>query len=84
MMGHLLAWIPFVEPMPSLGAWWPILLIPISIGISMIYKAIRLPTLKTYVAGVAIMTTQIVLAMIVLAIILYIVVQFMIPALPVN
>ena len=81
-MSHLLAWIPFVEPMPSIGAWWPALLIPLTIGISMIYKALKLPTLEKYVQNVLVMTAQIVGSMILLAVGLYVVVQIMIPMIP--
>ena len=84
MMVHTLAWIPFLEPMPSIGAWWPIFLIPLSIGISMIYKALRLPTLRNYAMGVAVMSFQIILAMAVLAVALFLVVQFLIPTIPAD
>lgn len=83
-MVHIPAWIPFIEPMPTLGSWWPILLIPLAIGISMIYKAIRLPTLRNYAISVGIMTTQIVIAMVLLAIALYLLVQVIIPNIPAD
>jgi putative Mn2+ efflux pump MntP len=81
-MPHLLAWIPFIEPMPSIDSWWPALLIPLTIGISMIYKALKLPTLEKYVQNVLVMTAQIVGSMILLAVGLYVVVQIMIPMIP--
>ncbi len=79
-MSSLLAWIPFVTPIPSIGSWWPLLLLPLALGISMVYKALRLPDLDRYVIGVGVMTVQIILAMVMLGIGLYIVVQFLIPA----
>jgi len=79
-----LAWIPFVTPMPSIDSWWPLFLIPLAIGISMIYKAIRLSTLDRYVVGGGVMTVPIVLAMVLLALGLYLVVQFLIPAIPAS
>ena len=79
-MISMLAWIPFVTPMPSIDSWWLVLLLPLALGISMIYKALRVPDLDRYVLGVGIMTAQIVLAMALLAIGLYLVVQFLIPA----
>lgn len=84
MMTHILAWIPFIEPMPAIGSWWPILLVPLSIGISMIYKALRLPTLKNYAMGVGIMSLQIIAAMVALAIGLYLLIQFIIPNIPAD
>ena len=79
-----LAWIPFIEPMQSLGNWWILLLVPLSVGISMIYKAMRMERLEGYLAGVATMTAQLVLSMALLAIGLYAVVQVLIPLLPVE
>ena len=81
MMMGLLAWIPFVEPMPSPGSWWPLFLIPLSVGISAVYKAVRLQRLDHYAREVAIMTGQIIGAMLVLAIVLGVVVQILIPIL---
>ncbi len=81
-MIHILAWTPFLEPMPSIGGWWPIFLIPLSIGISMIYKALRLPTLRNYTMSVGLMSIQIIVAMVALAIALFILVQFIIPVIP--
>ena len=81
MMSALVAWIPFVEPMPSPGSWWPLSLIPLSIGISMVYKAVRLQRLDRYPREVAIMTGQIIGAMVVLAVVLGLVVQVLIPIL---
>ena len=79
---NLCAWIPFVEPLPSVGSWWPVLLLPLSVGISMIYKALRIPTLRHFVREVVIMTTQIIVAMIVLSVALILLVQVVIPAIP--
>ena len=81
-MTSILAWIPFIEPMQSLGGWWIALLIPLSLGISMIYKAMRMEQLKGYGAAVATMTAQLVLSMLLLAFALFIVVQVLIPSLP--
>lgn len=83
-MTNLSAWIPFVEPFPAMGAWWPFLLIPLAIGISMIYKALRVSNLNIYPREVAIMTTQIIVAMIALSLALILLVQIIIPALPVD
>ena len=81
---NLFAWIPFVEPMPSIGSWWPLLLIPLSVGISMIYKALRVSTLNHYVREVGIMTAQIVVAMLALSVVLILLVQVVIPIIPAD
>lgn len=79
-MNGLLAWVPFLKPIPSIDAWWPLLLVPLALGISMIYKALRLPTLDRWMISVGIMTVQIILAMALLAVGLVLVVQILIPA----
>lgn len=81
-MIHLWAYIPFVHPLNCFHEWWYVLLIPLAFGISVIYKAVRLPTLEGFWRHVAIMTAQIVLAMIGLAIALIILVNVLIPLVP--
>ena len=83
-MSTLLAWIPFLEPMNVFHDWWPVLIVPLAFGISMIYKGMRVHRLNRYWREVTIMTTQIVLAMIVLSVLLGLFVQFVIPLLPVH
>ena len=77
----LLAWIPFLEPIPSPGPWWPLFLLPLSVGISIVYKAVRTPDLRKYPREVIVMTGQIVGAMIALAVVLGLMVQVLIPML---
>ena len=83
MIAAALAYIPVLTPIQAFHTWWYLMLVPLSFGIAMIYKAIRIENLRDYWKEVGIMTVQIVLAMIGLAIVLTIVVQWMIPALPV-
>ena len=78
----MLAYIPFIQPINGLQEWWYLLLIPLSFGISVIYKSLRMPRLDRFWRQVAIMTTQIVLAMIALAIALAVFIQIVIPMLP--
>ncbi len=80
----LLSYIPFLHPMSIFHQWSYLLLIPLSFGISVIYKALRLPVLDSFWREVAIMTTQIVLAMIALAIGLAVLVQVIVPLIPVE
>ncbi|MBB47863.1 MAG: hypothetical protein CMJ33_04855 [Phycisphaerae bacterium] len=80
----MIAWIPFIEPVPNIGSWWPLLLLPLSIGLSMVYRAIRTRDLSNYVRDVMIMTFQIILAMAALGVIFAVIVQWLVPLLPVT
>jgi hypothetical protein len=57
---------PFIDPIHIHGTWW-IFLLPMALGIAIVYKAVRLPTLDRYLWHVAVMTAQIVLGMLLLA-----------------
>ena len=83
-MTAVLAYIPFLDPIEAFHDWWYLLLIPLSFGISVIYKALRMTRLEGFWRQVAIMTTQIVIGMIALAICLVVLVQVLIPLLPVK
>jgi hypothetical protein len=62
-----LAYRPFIDPLNLHDAWWA-LLIPLSLGISIAYKAVRVRDMDTYWRQVIIMTIQIVVAMVLLAV----------------
>jgi len=81
-MSTLFAYIPFLEPINAFHDWWFVLIVPLSFGISMIYKAMRVYRLDRFWREVAIMTTQIVLAMIMLSVALGVFVQYVIRLLP--
>jgi hypothetical protein len=81
-MSAVLAYVPFLDPLPGVNQWWYLLLIPLALGISITYKAVRLPTLASFWRHVAVMTTQIVLAMIALAVFMVVLVQVLIPLTP--
>jgi len=78
----LLAWIPFLEALPTVERWWMLLLVPLCLGISIVYKAIRMPSLDRFWPQVAVMTLQIVLGMAGLAVGLFLLVQVVLPLLP--
>lgn len=80
----LLAWTPFINPMNIFHRWWYLLLVPLAFGISIIYKAVRMPDLQRFWREAFAMTAQIVLAMIGLAILIMLLVQVAIPWLPVE
>jgi hypothetical protein len=82
--GSMLAWIPFIHPMNILHQWWWLLIVPLSFGIAVIYKAVRMNTLQGFWRGTFMLTLQIVLAMIALAIGVMLLVQVVIPWLPVE
>ena len=75
-------YIPFVEPLNVLQLYWYLLLVPLAAGISIVYKAMRLPRLDRFWRQVTLMTTQIVLAMVALAIALSVLIELIIPMLP--
>ncbi len=77
-------YIPFLYPINFFQTYWYLLLIPLAFGISVIYKAMRVHDLRTLWWQVGVMTAQIVLAMIGLAICLVILVQGVVPLLPVR
>ena len=73
-----LAWRPMLDPLP-VGDTWPLLLIPLSLGISIAYKAVRVGSIGSYPKAVLVMTTQIVLAMIAMGIVANLFVRFVLP-----
>ncbi len=80
----MIAYVPFLDPINAFHEWWFVLLIPLSFGISVVYRALKLPSLEHYWRAVMTMTAQIVLAMVALGIALVIVVVQIIPRLPID
>ena len=78
----MLAWIPFIQPLNIFHQWWYLLLVPLSLGISIIYKGVRMKSLHGFWRETLIMTVQIVLAMVALAVLVTLLVQVIIPWLP--
>ena len=83
-MNICLSYIPFLYPISLFHDWWYILILPLSFGISIIYKALRLGSLDRFWHNVVMMSIQIILSMIGLAIALLILVQWIIPVIPVD
>lgn len=71
-------WRPFLDPLDLHGLWW-LFLFPLAFGISVTYKAVRMPTLDGYVRAVLVMTTQIVVAMILLGVASFLVIEYVLP-----
>ncbi len=76
----LALWRPFLDPL-NLHAYWWMFLIPLALGVSWTYRAVRLHDLSRFPRAVAIMTIQIVLAMIALGAASFIFVEYLIPLL---
>lgn len=68
---------PFLDPMEIHEYWW-LTLIPLALGISMAYKAIRLEDLSRFWGQALLMTAQVVAGMIGLAIAAYLVVELIV------
>ncbi len=77
----MLGWIPFLEPLNFMQQWWYLLLIPMSLGISIIYRSIRETNYSTYWQSVTVMTIQIVFGIAGIAVALGIFVQLVVPLL---
>ncbi|MGA1016913.1 MAG: hypothetical protein ACO3YY_02825 [Phycisphaerales bacterium] len=82
MIATTLAYLPFLEPLPGVERIWMLMLLPLALGISVIYKAMKVADLERYWRSVGVMTVQIVLAMTGLAVLLAILVQVVVPMLP--
>ncbi len=80
----LAAWRPFLDPI-NLHDWWYFLLLPLALGISIAYKAVRVRTMEHFWRNVAIMTVHLIAAMIVLAVAAYLLIILIIPRIvPMN
>jgi hypothetical protein len=73
-----LAYRPFLDPI-ELHRLWFLLLIPLTVGIAMAYKAVRVPDMKDYPRQVLVMSVQIVLGMMALGLGAYLLVNVVLP-----
>ena len=78
------AWVPFMQPLPGVQANWLWLLPILIFGIAMMYKAVRVVDLATYWREVGMMTMQVLLAFLGLATGVFMIVQWIVPLLPVG
>ena len=76
-----LAYVPFLQPLPTVAQWWWLLLVPACAAISVIWKAVRLDTLEHFWREAIIMTAHSVLAMTALAAALMVLLRVVIPLL---
>lgn len=80
--GRILAYTPFIDPLPLAYDWWWLSAPILCLGLAMIYKAYRMPTLAGYGKEVAVMAAQIIVAMIVFSLLLFALVLGIVPRLP--
>lgn len=78
----LLAWIPFLQPAPGVSSWWWLLVLPLSLFLSMGWKAVRVEGFDGYWAAVLRMSAQIVLGMIGMFVALALLVRVVLPIIP--
>jgi hypothetical protein len=77
-MSILIAWTPFLDPLPLHGGWW-FTIGPLALFIAMAYKAVRVTDLRDYWKQVALMTIQTILGMIGLAVLVFVIVELILP-----
>ena len=80
----VLAYIPFIEPLPAAHRYWWLLIVPLAIGVAMSWKSVRLKTLEHYWRDVISMSVQIVLGVAGIAFGLFILIQFVLPRIPAD
>lgn len=80
----MLAWIPFLQPAPGMSSWWPALVVPLSLCISMAWRSVRQKDLSRYWPAVARMSAQIVVGMVALFVALAVIVRVVVPIIPVE
>jgi hypothetical protein len=80
----LLAWIPLAEPIPGVIHWWWAWIVPMVLGVSMTWKAIRLKSLERYWPEVARMSGQVLAGMVALTAGLILLVRVVLPLLPAD
>ena len=73
----MIAYTPFLDPL-DLHDWWWLTIAPLALGISIVYKAIRVHDLKDFWLGVLVMTLQVLLGMVALAAGTYVLVEMIV------
>ncbi len=74
------SWRPFLDPLDLHGAWF-LLLVPLSFGIAVVYRAVRVTDFQKFWARVVVLTIQIVLSMVLLGVASYLFIQVAAPML---
>jgi hypothetical protein len=74
---NLLAYTPFIQPLPGVWNYWAWLLLPLCIGVSVVYKAIKAPSMARVPIESTLITIYILLSMGAAAIALVVLVKVM-------
>jgi hypothetical protein len=77
-MNFLLVWRPFLDPL-SLHAYWWAFLLPLALGVSFTYKAVRVSRLADLPRQTIVMTAQIILGMILLGAAAFCFLEYVLP-----
>jgi hypothetical protein len=77
-MNLILAWRPFLDPLELHQYWWAFLL-PLALGVSFTYKAVRVANLSDLPRQTFIMTAQVILGMILLGAAAFCFLEFILP-----
>lgn len=77
-MSLVLAWRPFLDPLPAQDWWWALLL-PLTLGIAVAYKAVKVRDMRRFWRQALAMWAQVVLGMLAVAAALYVFVEKIVP-----
>jgi len=78
MLATTLAWTPILDPLPA-HSWWLLLIVPLVLGVSFAYKAVRVPDIKDLPRATAVMFAQVLGGIALTAIGMYLVVEWLLP-----
>lgn len=74
----LLAWTPFLDPLPA-HSWWLLLAVPLVLGVSFTYKAVRVPDIKDLPRATLVMFAQVLGGIAAVALGMYLVIEWLMP-----
>ncbi len=77
-IGINLAYRPFLDPIDAYR-WWLLLAFPLLFGIAVVYKAVRMPSMRWYWSQVIKMTAQMTVVLIAIAVALFLLVEVALP-----
>jgi len=77
----LLAYRPFLDPLPLPSGWWWLTIVPMAALISIAYKAVRKPSLKGFWVSAGSMAAQIVVFIALAGFGVHALVEWIVPAL---
>lgn len=80
MMGvvQTMAWTPILDPLPAHG-WWLWLIVPLVVGVSFAYKAVRVPEVRELPRATLVMSAQVLGGIALVALGMYLVIEVLMP-----